>query len=83
MRNWKLLQQGRYRCFFPCAAGLTLTEPCAGLLQLLELPAQTGRLLAGTSIAMANLPAVVQGAWQLHDSLEALKVQSAYVSTGT
>ena len=32
---------------------------------------------------MANLPAVVQGAWQLHDSLAALKVQSARVSTGT
>ena len=46
----------------------------AGLLQLLELPGQTERLLGGASIAIATLPNVVQAAWQLHDSVEALKV---------
>ena len=46
----------------------------AGLLQLLELPGQSERLLAGAGIAMSTLPNVVQAAWQLHDSVEALKV---------
>ncbi len=53
----------------------------AGLLQLLELPGQSERLLAGAGIAMSTLPNVVQAAWQLHDSVEALKVVQTFLLT--
>jgi len=53
----------------------------AGLLQLLELPGQSERLLAGAGIAMSTLPNVVQAAWQLHDSVEALKVVQKSLQT--
>ena len=54
----------------------------AGLLQLLVLPGQSERLLAGAGIAMSTLPNVVQAAWQLHNSVEALKVARTSVLTG-
>ena len=54
----------------------------AGLLQLLELPGATERLLGGAGIAMSTLPNVVQAAWQLHDSVEALRVRSIRIGSG-